>query len=64
MAYNQITVGPAITPGPDPTGPSSQVIRKTIEDALLADGYTVNWVNRSHQPYQLIIDNGLRTIDL
>lgn len=64
MAYNQITAGPVITPGPDPTGPSPQVIRQTIEDALLADGYAVNWINRSRQPYQLIIDNGLGPIDL
>ena len=64
MPYNQITVGPAITPGQDPAGPTSHVIRQTIENALLADGYTVNWVNRSRQPYQLIINNGLGSIDL
>lgn len=64
MPYNQIIAGPTISPGPDPAGPSPHVIRQTIENALLADGYTVNWQNRSHQPYQLIIDNGLGPIDL
>lgn len=64
MPYNQITPNLTIAPGSDPAGPSPQTIRQTIENALLSDGYTVNWINRVRQPYQLIIDNGLGPIDL
>lgn len=64
MPYNQITARLTIAPGPDPAGPSPQRIRQTIEDSLIADGYTVNWLDKRHQPYHLNINNGLRTIDL
>lgn len=64
MPYNQITSSLTIAPGPDPVGPSPQIIRQTIENSLLADGYIVNWLDRVHQPYHLIIDNGLGPIDL
>lgn len=64
MPYNQITPTLTIAPGSDPAGPSPREIRQTIEEALLADGYTVNWLDKRHQPYHLNIDNGLGSIDL
>lgn len=64
MPYNQITPGLTIAPGPDPVGPSRSQICKIIDNALINDGYTVNWINKSHQPYQLQVDNGINQIDL
>lgn len=64
MPYNQITTGLTIAPGPDPAGPSRSQICQIIENALITDGYNVTWANRSHQPYQLQVDNGIVQIDL
>lgn len=64
MQYNQILSNLTIGSGPDPIGPSPFQIRSIIEQALVSDNYTVNWINRKHQPYQLTVDNGTGQIDL
>lgn len=64
MPYNQITSNLTIEPGPDPTGPNKSRIISIINDALVNDGYLVNWLDYQHQPYHLYIDNGTSQIDL
>lgn len=64
MPYNQITATGIIAPGPDPSGPSRGQICQIIYDALNQNGYSFQWINRSHQPYQGTLDNGVSQIDL
>ena len=64
MAYNQISATGSIISADNPTKFSAKEIRDYIFDALNSNGYVFSWKQKRSQPYQGILDDGDKEIDL
>lgn len=64
MSYNQISATGSIISADNPTNFSAKEIRDHIFNALNSNGYVFSWKQKKSQPYQGILDDGDRAIDL